>query len=563
MRPIRQLPRDVSSRIAAGEVIENPASVVKELMENSIDAGSSRIDVKLLNGGKGSIAVEDDGYGMPLEELPLAVERFATSKIEEVDDLFRIASFGYRGEALASIGAVSRLEIRSYRAGSVQGGILRVSGGETLIHVPITAQEGTRVLVEDLFFNLPARRSFLKSASSESRKVSALIRDYSAAFPKISFSVQVDGKIFYSTPGGQDRKDVLERIWGRSDEIRDVFRSERGVSINAAWLPSPGTKRRDLTIFFNGRRVKDSIVTAATASCGEGASGSWMFFIDVPANLIDVNIHPGKVEIRVHSTLPLFEIARRAVVDMVNKNSIGPHSLAGSAFCTEKGLDSLRKQGIDMSAEEKTRGLFSRVSQPSFSPPAREYSQKEESTAAFIGQLGSGFLLFHGDDELIIMDPHAAHERILFEKIICRNESGKPQMVSFQDPIPPTLSGRTEEHRKDLEAAGFRFELSSGSVLITAIPEGAGNNGPGSPIELLRYWLNALEGPESSRDLSGKAPDKACKGAVKLGESLSPEEASALLRELLKCRTPFMCPHGRPTQIRLKTRDITTLFGRK
>lgn len=563
MRPIKELTQDVSSRIAAGEVIENPASVVKELMENSIDANSLRIDVRLGNGGKSTISVEDDGTGIPFEELPLSIKRFATSKIVDVEDLSRIDSLGYRGEALASICAVSRIEIRSYRPGSENGGMLRASGGEIQLHVPLQAQAGTRIQVEDLFYNLPARRNFLKSASAESRKVTALIRDYSAAFPEVSFSVLVDGKNIYSSDGGKSRAAVLKKIWGSSDDIRQSNFSDRGVFVEAAWLPSSGSRRKDLTVFMNRRRVRESTVAAAASSCGDAAAGIWMFFITVPTELLDVNIHPGKAEVRVHSSLPLFENVRRAIAILVENSHIGPLSFGfqpGPVVIKDPGRAGTVSNHF---MEKDPVDLFSRVCEPSTEYVRHINSSSADQNASFIGQTSSGYLLFNGKEELIILDPHAAHERILFERLLQREGDSNAQNLSFPEQIPPTLSERICEFRKSLEEAGFSFEERSGSLFLSAVPAGSGPGYMSDPVEVLRAWLKALDGLEKTWTTEGKLPERACKEAVKLGERISREEASRLFEDLGACRTPSMCPHGRPTLIRLRSEDLDRLFGRR
>lgn len=563
MRPIKELPQDVSSRIAAGEVIENPASVVKELMENSIDANSLRIEIGLWNGGKSTISVEDDGDGITCGELPLSIMRFATSKIEDVKDLSRINSFGYRGEALASICAVSRIEIRSYRPGSESGGMLRASGGEILLHVPIQAQKGTRIQVEDLFFNLPARKNFLKSASSESRKVTALIRDYSAAFPEISFSVLLDGKFVYSSDGCQSRESVLGKIWGSSEGIRKSIFNDRGVNVEALWSPAPGSRRKDLTVFINGRRVREPAVAAAVSSCGDAASGNWMFFITVPAELLDVNIHPGKTEVRVHSSLPLFESVRRAVGSLVENSQVDPAYFGTGIKPVGRTASEGNMQGWDRAFEKDPSDLFSRVCEPPAEYTRPGTNPLDASGISYIGQTRSGYLLYNGDEEMIILDPHAAHERVLFEQLLAREGGSGTQNISFHEQIPPTLLERTLEFRESLEDAGFRFEEGAGTLFLCALPEGSGPGYLTDPIESLRRWLKEFDGLDKERAADDKMPGMACKGAVKLGERISREEALRLFEDLSACRTPAMCPHGRPTMIRLRSEELARLFGRK
>lgn len=564
MKPIKLLPDDVSSRIAAGEVIENPASAVKELIENSLDAGSTRIVIRLGNGGKSMISVEDDGNGIAFDELPLAIERFATSKIEDVKDLSSIHSFGYRGEALASICAVSRFEIRSYRPGSPGGGLLRAVGGAIVLHEPVTAQSGTRIQVDDLFFNLPPRRNFLKSASTEGRRAAAIIRDYSAAFPGTSFSTCLDGREIFSTDGMHDRFSVLGKIWGTAGDLRHNVFSESAVAVEAVWLPAPGTRRRDVTVFFNGRRVRDPVVLAAVSSCGEAVSGNWMFFISVPADLLDVNIHPGKTEVRVHSSLPLFETVRKTVTGLIEGNHIDPGLIMSPGKSSGASRQGGSETGRILSIRSEGDSYFSRVAEELWPGSAVTGETMEDQDHSYIGQMGSGYLLFNGDEELVVVDPHAAHERIVYEKFSAEERGNSSQTISFPEQIPPTLSERIGDFRASLERAGFAFEERAGVLFLAAIPECPGSGYIASPLETLRSWIKTLDDrDEDARDYEGQFANKACHSSVRLGEKISKEEAVKLFEDLFSCKKPTMCPHGRPTLIRLRARDIARLFGRE
>ncbi|MDD2517883.1 MAG: DNA mismatch repair endonuclease MutL [Thermovirgaceae bacterium] len=561
MKPIRQLSPDVSSRIAAGEVIENPASVVKELLENSLDAGAARITVELKDGGKTFIVVEDDGSGIPYGELPLAVERFATSKITEIDDLSDIGSFGYRGEALASVCAVSRLEIRSRRQGE-EGGMLRAEGGNVSLHVTLPCRQGTRIQVEDLFFNLPARRSFLKGSATEARRAIKVVREYSAAFPGVAFRALSENREVFSTDGCLERVEVLRKVWGTSETPRHYIVASGPLRVETVWYPSPGSRRRDSIIFFNGRRVRDATVSAALSSCGEGASGNWMFFITVPARLLDVNVHPGKAEVRCHSSLPVFDTVRRSVLDLVEGGFMTAEGMRTlSDLPVNRGL--VRRAGSgSFQGPPSEEGLFNRVGEPPFSPSIDAGGRREAGAGRFICRIGSGYLLFEESEGLLIIDPHAAHERILFERISSRQSEAIPQKIPLPVDLPPSLSERAEGSRTELEELGFRFGQGQGSITLESVPGGSSNNGFLDPLDLLRSTVAAIEDglpPEFS--LAG-VPGRSCKAAIKISDSISLEEAEALLEDLFRCEEPTMCPHGRPTFIRLRDRDLSRLFGR-
>jgi len=564
MNPIRPLSPEIAGRIAAGEVIENPASVVKELLENSLDADASSITVKLRNGGKSYIAVEDDGSGIPFVELPLSIERFATSKISDIDDLAVIRSFGYRGEALASVCAVSRMEIRSFRKGEKEGGMLRAEGGSITLHVQAPFLPGTRIQVEDLFYNLPARKNFLKGAATEARRAVNVVREYSAAFPEVSFSVFSDSREIFTTAGNLGRIDVLKKVWSIRDDPRHYTLQAGGLKIETVWHPIPGSKRRESIIFFNGRRVRDAAVSAALASCGEAASGNWMFLITVPSHLLDVNIHPGKAEVRFHSSLPVFDIVRRSVLDLVGTGSMTSESLGRFSGIPCPGSFQAKKgTGIRHRIPEYEDPLFSRVAEPP--GPASEQGLGEDPALypiRFLSRLSTGFLLYDGGTEIIIVDPHAAHERILYERISGNTDKGCPQEIPFPEQLPPSLSARVEEWRKVLEEMGFRFSGGPGSLELEAIPDGSAIRGSKDPLDILRSSVGSIEDGTCTEDPLSTAPMRACKAAVKIGDNITPEEADSLLADLLACENPTMCPHGRPAIIRIGMDHLFKLFGR-
>jgi len=561
MRPIRHLPADVSSRIAAGEVIENPASVVKEMLENSIDAEASRISVILSNGGKSLISVMDDGTGIPGEEMPLAVERFATSKISTLEDLSGILSFGFRGEALASVCAVSRMEMHSCRKGLKKGAMIRCEGGEINLHVQVDAMEGTRILVRDLFFNLPARRKFLKGSAAELRKVASVVRDYSSAFPEITFVLESEGRKIWSTEGDGERVRVLGRMWG-SEDVRSGSETAGALEIEAYWSPVPGSRRKDVIIFVNGRRVREPAILAALSSCGEGVAGNWFFSIKAPGEMVDVNVHPGKAEVRIHPSIPLFETTRAVVGSLLGGFSVGNKSIETSSG-TETKTAFRQGEWNDLRSLDHDGSFFSRVAEP----PA--YAFGETSVAAgrkgysFIGQISSGYLLFESEGDLVLVDPHAAHERINYEKFLKARSEAVPQSIPFPEQVPPSLSLRAAEIRDSLESAGFRFEERDGTLFIKALPEGCGSVSSKDPVEALRVWAGLIEKLGCFPD--GKVPmaSEACMASVKLGERIAIEEALKLISDLLECQEPFACPHGRPVMARLGSSDLARLFGRE
>jgi len=564
---IKRLDESVSSRIAAGEVIENPASVVKELLENALDASSVHVSVSLRQGGKGRIVVEDDGTGIPFDELPLAVERFATSKIDSADDLDSIGTLGYRGEALASLGAVSRLEIRSRPEGASRGGLIRCAAGIVEAHLEISTEKGTRVQADDLFFNLPARRKFLKQAASETRKVARLLREYAVAYPSVSFSLASDGKAVFDSGSQKDRGALLEAQWGKDSGL--LWRKGRSgnIAIEAWWQPHTTGSRLTLTTFVNGRRVNDPVVRAALSSLGPKAAGNWFLLIEVPPPSVDVNIHPAKAEVRFKNSGEVFQavsgLAETLAGGSISSREFPKSSLGPSGRSLPKGL-------LFGTNPAGAASLFSRVSAPPAGLEESEDSPEpvEGHTGHFhyFGMLECGYLLFGAGGGLVIVDPHAAHERILYEKALSRieGERGKSQNLPVAEALPPTLASSAAEFSKPLAVEGFVLAEKEGQTLLTAVPAVSGDLMV-SPLEMLRAAVEELEssrGSEARPKLQARWALLACKRAVKLGEPFDAKEATRLWRDLAGCRQPGSCPHGRPTSISLDAVRLGRLFGR-
>ncbi|NLB84429.1 MAG: DNA mismatch repair protein MutL, partial [Synergistaceae bacterium] len=368
---ITLLPEEVFSRIAAGEVVERPISVVKEAVENSLDGGATEIKVSLFEGGKMRIVVEDNGRGIPFEELPLAAAPHATSKLRTIEELEAVSSLGFRGEALASISAVSRFELRSRAEGEESGGLLKVEGGKQLLHTPIPCRPGTRLSVEDLFYNLPARRKFLKSAAAESRRVFSFLRDMAVAYPGVAFSEESDGKEGFSSTGNGSREDVLRLLWGGEGEIRRCDTASAHLSLESWFLPCPGRSRSTAVTFVNGRSVNDPLLRGAAGSLCRTLVGNWVFFFTLPADLLDVNIHPAKWEIRFRYPGEVYDTVQQAVLNL----SGSAPSLAPESFSLRKkragipGQGGPFKGGGSFSSESHrddapAESLFGRVSAP-------------------------------------------------------------------------------------------------------------------------------------------------------------------------------------------------------
>ena len=426
---IKELSENVWAKIAAGEVVERPASVVKELVENSLDANAKKIRVKLTDGGRLKIIVEDDGDGIAFEDLPLALTYHATSKISEIDDLENIHTLGYRGEALASVAAVAEIEIRSRQKDSETGGMIRANENKIIEHVKINHPNGTRIQVENLFSGLPARRKFLKSASGELRRAAVFLREYAVCNPEISFSLEHDGKEIFSTDGSGSRKLVLMKIWGAGNDIQSLKITYGHLTLECWFQPRMGISsgRNDLISFVNGRAVNDPVIKSAVNQAARELAGNWALFFTVEPQLVDVNIHPAKSEVRFRYPDEIFSAVRKAANNLGSPMDIDVN-IGTPAININKRPEFSFQNSFSNSQSSNSRPYFEPQKNsnltPAVSPEPQIYledfsnnNENSQPEIIFLGQNSGGYLVFDNYDGLVLMDPHAAHERINYEKI--------------------------------------------------------------------------------------------------------------------------------------------------
>ncbi len=574
---IKRLDSEVSGRIAAGEVIERPSSVAKELIENSIDASARNVTLYIEQGGKTSFVIEDDGCGIPFEELPLALERYATSKISTLDDLERISTLGYRGEALSSVAAVSRMEIRSRERISETGGIIRCEGGAVTLHAESPSHPGTRIQVDDLFFNLPARRKFLKTASAELRRILQVVNDYALVNPELTFRVFSDGKRILELlpPGSTDK--ALKRRWGDETPLYSAATSFNSNSVKIWWNPIPDSRRTVITIFVNGRRIQDPTIRSAVCGGDAAAYGEWLVILEMPPEDLDVNIHPAKEEVRFRRSGDIYKLVLQTTRKIFSrKYSFSPDGAPQTEGDTSFAFSENRSSGwfdrtdpmfsqIPWKPVSEVAQATERVSSPEatvFIPAGRPDPVPVDGFKNYIGQTAKGFLIFDLPNGLAIVDPHAAHERILYEDIAESFKEGiAAQNLTVPIEIPVSLLPDINMFSKELNDLAFLFENDR----LVGVPMLRGRSKL-SPLDMLRSALRGIEVEKDpgkrDREVWWRMARLACRDAVKLGSRFEREEAEALMNKLQACSSPFTCPHGRPTIFLIENKKLEDWFER-
>lgn len=607
---IRQLSPETVNRIAAGEVVERPASVVKELVENAIDAGATQIEIVISGGGLSLIRVTDDGSGMTPDDLVLAVERHATSKLDE-EDLFDIRCLGFRGEALPSIGSIARLEIRSRPADANQGAAVVVTRGSKAPVGPAAVNRGTVVEVRDLFSATPARLKFLKSERAEAMAVTDVVRRLAMAHPDIGFTLQTgEKKPAVFARGDRSSAAWLERIgaiMGREfmDDALEVSGAGNGASapmrvFGFAGLPT--LHRQDSTqqfLFVNGRPVKDKLLIGAVrAAYGDliprGRSPLLALFLDVAPSDVDVNVHPAKAEVRFRDAGRVRALMVRALSDAL---AIAGHRASAqggvltvesfaagilpSAAMSPPPSSGAAYQWVPPRASPVVSGSFAAAAQTPFavfdapSADARTFAEPvaeqtvDKPLGAVRAQVHENYIVAQTRDGLVIVDQHAAHERLVYEKLKAALANGGvarqglliPAIVELDDDDAVTLVARSDE----LTELGLVIEsFGEGAVAVREVPALLGETDVEGLVKDLAAELRSDGTARALKDrLDSVASRMACHGSVRSGRRLTVEEMNALLRQMEATPYSGQCNHGRPTYVALKLTDIERLFGRR
>jgi DNA mismatch repair protein MutL len=586
MSHVLRLPSDLANKIAAGEVVERPASVVKELLENALDAEATRVKVEIDLGGLARIRVSDDGIGMSLADLTLSIERHATSKIATVDDLARIGTYGFRGEALPSIASVAKVTLTSRARGSDEATELVIDGGSSACTRPVGASSGTSVEVKDLFFNVPARRKFLKSTATESAHVGEAVLLAALARPDVTFTLSRDGKV---------AREHL-RASSRSDRVRDVIQEsrleecagERGPMRLEAHLAPPERARAgaaSLHLFVNGRPVKDRLLARAVASAygsvlEPGRYPVGVLYLDLPFELVDVNVHPQKAEVRFADGRAVFDAVTRELARALARAFSIPETGSGSRpwFMSPRpaspvpvpvpgSIESARR--APDSDPSPTYGETTTLPLPLADGAVADLFGRPSFYASLrvLGQAAGMFLVCEGADGLYVLDQHAAAERVTFERL--RASFHEHRIASQRLLVPEVLvlsldeHALLEEHGEEALRLGVEVRLLSGSsVAVHAVPRLLAR---ASPERLVRDLVAEL-GRASKRPFNDAADlvlaTMACHGSIRAGDAVSPEEASALLLALDSVDFAGHCPHGRPVVMRLPFTELERRVGR-
>jgi DNA mismatch repair protein MutL len=567
MKKIHILPEDVAQKIAAGEVIERPVSVVKELVENALDAGATDIRIDLLEGGKRLIKVQDNGSGMSREDASLCFRRHSTSKIAAEEDLARIATLGFRGEALASISSVSRLVLRTFDGAEERGTMIEREGEKLVSVTDIAFPRGTAVEVRDLFFNLPARRKFLRSEQSELGLVAKYVTQAALASPGAGFALFHGTREVVRCPSVGSLKERIFQLYGKAvvDALMEVAAAEDGARLSGfSSLPLAGRADRSVQLFFvNGRPVRDRVLQAALNQAYTGIlertrSAVAFFFITLPFEDVDVNVHPAKAEVRFKDSQLVFRLILRAVEHATLKTRT-----LKDVYAT--GGESAAIRGVAEGGEASPGLAFGPAAGPpgginlAAGPEAAAFPPKTGGTGPeVIGQYENLYILASGEEGLLIIDQHNAHERVLFEKYrdIDREKAWprKTLLIPVLLELSPSESAGLEENAVLFEELGFRAEPMGGrSYALKEYPDIF-------KAEEAREIFLALLG-ETGED---KARDRkehllatmACKTAVKAGQPLTREKMGYLVDELFKTSQPALCPHGRPIVLKIDRSQI-------
>jgi DNA mismatch repair protein MutL len=591
MGKIARLPSDLANQIAAGEVVERPASVVKELIENAIDAGASRLVVHIELGGKKQIRVEDDGEGMDPADARLAIERHATSKIRRADDLAAIQTLGFRGEALPSIASVSHFILRTRTRDVEAGTEIRVNGGAVAAVNEIGMRPGTIVEVNDLFYNLPARRKFLKSDGAEAGQVSRVVTQLALANPEAGFTLTSAGRTLLQYPPAATLRDRLFQIHGERPDLIEIRKEAGGLRLSgyAAALAEQGPTRGAQNVFINRRIVKDrtiahAIIEAYSVASIKERSPEVYLFIEMPPDALDVNVHPTKAEVRFREQSLVHEVVRRGLMDALGTSTtpqlqLRPDGVAAApahavAIPGILSGGSYPSRWFPQEHDRLTPHEPLRTIEPSapgpLGPPAPIDPVEPSAFRPLIplGQFRDTFIVAVDDQGIAIIDQHVAHERVLFERVLERLTAGDLEsqrlLVPMMLELAPSAYQALLDRSAEVARLGFDIEgFGSSTIKISAVPSLLTAEDSSNALLALAEDLEGLDrGADVQQALKRIAATTACHAAVKANYPLTYEKMVHILDELRATAYSTVCPHGRPVMLRITRRELEKNFER-
>ena len=605
---IQPLDDHVIAKIAAGEVIERPASVVKELVENALDAGATDIHIEARGGGRQLLRVSDNGSGIYADEVEMALTRHATSKLRTLEDLERILTLGFRGEALSSIAAVSRLNLLTRSVDETAGSQVRVEGGVVRSHKDVGSPQGTIITVEGLFFNTPARLKFLKADNTERRHITSVVMNYALAYPQVRFTLEQDGRETLHTDGTGYLSDALVKLFGVDDFKRMVEieaepdpRSGRMPVTVRGYTSEPDFSRGDRTrilLFVNGRAVQDSkiayaVIQAYHTFLMNGRYPVAVLMLDVPPADLDVNVHPTKAEVRFRDPNAVFTAVQRAVRRAVVSRASPLADVRGgamrsaqpeqqTAWQTNLGAVEQQRQ-LDMNGYIEDAGQYARAAgaiglrdrynaaddDPTAIPEGIGAPRKPRTLPLLrvVGQVSAAYIVAEGPSGMYLVDQHAAHERILYEAFMAAYQQQEPVSQQVLDAqtvqLAPTDVKLIEEYMPVLEGVGFQLEpFGPNMFTVRAVPAMLADANPQAVVASIVSDLELGDAPGEGA-IEDKIVRRICKQvAVKAGQVLSTDEMQNLIRQLERCESPHTCPHGRPTILHMSADQLAKEFGR-
>ena len=598
MGRINRLPAGLANQIAAGEVVERPASAVKELVENALDAGARRVAVTLELGGKRLIRVEDDGEGMTPADAKLSIERHATSKIGSLGDLAAIATLGFRGEALPSIASVSHLRLRTRARGASSGVEVGVDGGAQARVTEAGLPEGTTVEVRDLFYNVPARRKFLKSDGAETGHISRALTQLALARPEVGFRLRSGPRSLFDHPPVASFADRFFQVYGDRPGLVEVRKEAAGIRLSglAAALAADGPSRGPQHLFVNRRAVKDRTILHAVNDAYSRASikprsPEVHLFLELPHERVDVNVHPAKAEVRFLEQSLVHEVVRRGLADALGQEAVPQVSLAPPREGRDEpraraipgivaGMGAASRWGPVTEVFRRREGEGGRAGAVRERPTASGDGTDAEVPAGAVpevvgpaplmplGQFRDTFIIAVDNDGVVIIDQHVAHERILYEQVTERLTRGALESQRLLEPLLIALPAGARDalaaHAGDLARLGFEIDPFGGdSVRVAAVPALLGRGACETAVRALAEDLEELDRGASVADAIGRiAASTACHAAVKANDRLTMEKMTWILQELRRTAYSTVCPHGRPVLLRLTRQELERRFER-